>query len=325
MFVAIDNIDMDALKVEEWINTNRDANGGVISPEFAMEILTKTNHFAHIKKVLKNITKACSDENGALVVDKVLPYKDFILSVVDGREMSPQAMDDLKELAKSCNCVDELKKIDVKPKYYDKFGYRYVYSEYDLEALSGSNLKLHFMLYRVFLYDRDLSQIEAFKFKSGAEVYLSGTTNLPKFLDFSECSKVNLSCCDLSEIEEIKFRPESEVVLKYTENLPSDLDVSMCSKVALCGCDLGGFKELKFKEGAEVNLYGAKNLPQYLDLSMCSEVTLSECDLSMVKEIKLKKKTRVFLTEAKNYEGKIVYIDDDKPAVAGINKSGMEM
>ena len=69
MFVAIDNIDMDALKVEEWINTNRDANGGVISPEFAMEILTKTNHFAHIKKVISLIKKNCSDKNGELVAD----------------------------------------------------------------------------------------------------------------------------------------------------------------------------------------------------------------------------------------------------------------
>ncbi len=42
MHVKIDNQDMDALKVEEWINRTRDANGGVISPEFAMEILTKT-------------------------------------------------------------------------------------------------------------------------------------------------------------------------------------------------------------------------------------------------------------------------------------------
>ena len=38
MFVKIDNIDMDAFKVEEWINRTRDANGGVITPEFAMEI-----------------------------------------------------------------------------------------------------------------------------------------------------------------------------------------------------------------------------------------------------------------------------------------------
>ena len=78
MFVAIDNKNMDALKVEEWINPYRDDNGGVISPEFAMEILGKTNYFAHIKKVINNIKKACLDENGKLVADEVLAYKDVV-------------------------------------------------------------------------------------------------------------------------------------------------------------------------------------------------------------------------------------------------------
>ena len=85
MFVAIDNTDMDVFKVEEWINRTRDANGGVISPEFAMEILGKTNHFAHIKKVVNHIKKSCMDENGELVKDKVLAYKEFILSCIDRR------------------------------------------------------------------------------------------------------------------------------------------------------------------------------------------------------------------------------------------------
>ena len=55
MFVAIDNRDMNVFKVDGWINTTRDANGGIISPEFAMEILSKTNFHGHIKKVVKNI------------------------------------------------------------------------------------------------------------------------------------------------------------------------------------------------------------------------------------------------------------------------------
>ena len=44
MFVAINNKDMNIYDVEKWINNTRKANGGVISPEFAMEILGKTNH-----------------------------------------------------------------------------------------------------------------------------------------------------------------------------------------------------------------------------------------------------------------------------------------
>ena len=119
MFVEINNAEMDVFKVEEWINTNRDANGGVISPEFAMDILKKTNHFAHIKKVLKNITKACSDENGELVADKVLAYKEFILSCVDRREESPQAMKVLQELAETGGFKDEFDKTNDKVKIYE--------------------------------------------------------------------------------------------------------------------------------------------------------------------------------------------------------------
>ena len=43
MFVAINNTDMGLNDIEKWIKTARDANGGVISPEFAMEVLSKTN------------------------------------------------------------------------------------------------------------------------------------------------------------------------------------------------------------------------------------------------------------------------------------------
>ena len=49
MFVAINNTEMNIPQVTEWIMKTRDANGGVISPEFAMEILGKTNHFGHIR------------------------------------------------------------------------------------------------------------------------------------------------------------------------------------------------------------------------------------------------------------------------------------
>ena len=85
MFVAINNTDMGLSDIEKWIKTARDDNGGIISPEFAMEILSKTNHLGHIKKVLRNIKDNC------VTPEKIAPYREFILSCVDGREMSPNA------------------------------------------------------------------------------------------------------------------------------------------------------------------------------------------------------------------------------------------
>ena len=115
MFVAINNTDMGLNDIEKWIKTARDNNGGVISPEFAMEILSKTNHLGHIKKVLANIKKNCTTK------EEIEPYREFILSCVDGREMSPQALGMLSELASLCGCEDEFKVANGKLKIYGKF------------------------------------------------------------------------------------------------------------------------------------------------------------------------------------------------------------
>ena len=88
MFVAIDNNEMNVPQVLDWINRTKNANDNVISPEFAMEILSKTNFFGHIKAVLKNIKDRCKTK------EEILPYKEFILSCVDRREMSDEAMKD---------------------------------------------------------------------------------------------------------------------------------------------------------------------------------------------------------------------------------------
>ena len=299
MFVEIDNKDMDVFKVEEWINETRDANGGVISPEFAMDILKKTNHFAHIKKVLKNITKACSDENGELVADKVLAYKEFILSCVDGREMSPQALEMLQEMADVCEVRDEFDEKNAKPKEYDKDDCKVVVvkSKEEFEALEGNDLRIFFDADEVDLTWCDLDKVKKIRFRDGAVVDLSGAKNLPKVLDLSMCSKVDMFMCDLEGLK-LKFRDGAEVNLRYAENLPKDLDLSMCSKVNLEWCNLEGLK-LKFREGAEVSLKSAKNLPQDLDVSMCSKVDMFMCDLEGLK-LKFRDGAEVNLRYAKN-------------------------
>ena len=338
MFVAIDNKDMDALKVEEWINTNRDANGGVISPEFAMEVLGKTNHFAHIKKVINLIKKNCSDENGELVKDKVLAYREFILSAVDRREESPQAMKVLQDLAEKGGFVNEFDKVNGKTKIYElkdcenadvkiiktKKELEYLKGEEleylegeeleafegeELEALEGEDLRVFFDADKVDLKDCDLEGVEKITFREGAEVVLCWVENLPKELDLSMCSKVDLSGCNLEGVEKITFREGAVVDLYVATELPKELDVSMCSKVSLKDCDLEDL-ELKFREGAVVDLKGAMNLPKELDFSMCSKVTLSECYLGGVERIKFRDKAqeKEFMDGARGFRGKVEYV-----------------
>ena len=74
-FVAIDNEEMNIPQVTKWILDTRDATEDkIISPGFAMEVLSKTNHFGHIKMILKNISGLPDDEKKK--------YEEFVLAYV---------------------------------------------------------------------------------------------------------------------------------------------------------------------------------------------------------------------------------------------------
>ena len=326
MFVEIDNVDMDALKVEEWIKETRDANDGVITPEFAMEILTKTNHFAHIKKILKNITKACMDENGELVKDKVLAYKEFILSCVDDREMSPQAMKILQEMADVCGVRDEFDELKSKePKKCDRDECLSIVikTREDIKALKNNNLRVFFDADEVNVKGVNFKKVKSIKCRKGAVIDLSKAKNLPKYLDLSMCSKVDLRRCDFKEVEKIEFAEEADIDLNYAKNLPKDLDVSMCSRVSLRYCFLGGLS-LRFREGASVNLSCAYALPKELDLSMCSKVDLQDCYFGEVERIKFGEGCEVNLNMAVNLPKELDFPMFSKVDLRRCNLSGVE-
>ena len=267
MFVAIDNKDKSPIDVEDLIQITR--SNGEITPEFAMEVLSLTNHSTNIKKLVRAIKDKCKTK------EDILPYKDFILSCVDSREVSEEALADLRDIASLCGCDKEFEVAKDMPKFYGKMDcnetdVKVVKSREEFEALEGENLKVYF-----------------------------------------DADNVDLSWCDLEGLN-LKFREGAEVDLGYAKNLPKDLDVSMCDAVRLSGCDLEGIN-LKFREGAEVDLSRAKNLPKVLDLSKCSNVRMSGCDLSSVYEIKLKDKTQQmkFTRDAKNFDGKVNFVGDE--------------
>ena len=288
MFVAINNKDMNIFKVDEWINTTRDANGGVISPEFAMELLSKTNFYGHIKKVLRNISEKCTTR------EQLMPYKEFILSSVDGREMSGEAFDYLCEMADLCECREEFDVANDKPKIYSKYLCerrliaKTVTNQDELMALDEGWYDVYFDANPVDLYNCDLSQVEKLKFKYGAKVYLNESYNFPEVLDLSSSYLVDLE-----------------------------------------GCDFRGVKEIKFAKGAEVYLGGARNLPEVLDLSMDPLVVgLTGDNLCSVKKIKFRdeEQEKEFMNGIKNYSGKVVYVgengDCEREKVEKKEKSG---
>ena len=304
MFVEIDNAEMNAQKVDELINHTRKANGGVISPEFSMEILSKTNHIANIKKVIKNIKSNCVDENGVLVPEKIAPYREFILSCVDGREQSKMIMSDLTELAEACGCKDELEKSNKKEKVYSKQdcdNTMIVINKFeDLNAyLKRDKLSVVVDAYEFKVEAGYMCNISRLKFKKPTIVEMYYLT-CPKKMDFSNCPDVSLAWSDLCDVKEIKFMEGSEVCMQMSKHLPAKLDFSNCIFVNLGGCDFKSVEDIKFRNGSEVKLRGAHHLPEVLDLSKCSIVDLSEADLSGVKEIKFMKGANVKLFRARN-------------------------
>ena len=246
MFVAINNNEMSAPRVLDWINRTKNANNNIISPEFAMEILSKTNFYGHIKKVLKNIKENCKTK------DEILPYREFLLSCINRREMSPDAMKDLQELAVLCECEDELKGVN---------RWRKLYKIHDCEGVT-------------------VDSKEKFKELKGEGLKV-----------FFCADEVCLSECDLSKADSINFVERASVDLSRAKNFPKDLDLSSCSTVKLDQADLSGVKEIKFAKYSNVSIDKATIDVEYLDLSHCSDVKgLADCWLRNIKKIRLKDK-----------------------------------
>ena len=328
MFVPIDNVDMGVFKVDEWINHTRDASEGkLISPEFAMEILSKTNNFANIKKVLRNIRENCTTK------EQLLPYKEFVLSCVDGREMSGEALASLQEMAKVCECEEEFDKLNAKPKFYDKKdcdNAKVVRSDEDIKKLVGHKVKAYFDMDSVKFGDSALEDVIAVSFKKGSKVKISNllfepekmdvsgcayfyaeacnlsnilelsfgedtrvhivlANKLSRNLDFSKCASVILQACGASTFDEFKLKDGADFTLCSVLDLPSNLNLSNCSKLVIKSCDLSKVEELKFREGADIKLENITEMPESLDISMCHKVNIYKCDLSRVKELKFGK------------------------------------
>ncbi len=296
MFVAIDNKDMDALEIEKWINANRDENGGIISPEFAMEILTKTNYFAHIKKVLKNIKDNCKTS------EEIAPYKEFILASIEGREVSPQAMADLVDLAEKGGFVDEFNECEKEVK---KYTYR-VCNTIDVESVAELNkeaknnraITYHHKrdFYDVEIENVDLSNVEVLNFDARSRNLYFTSCRLPKIIDTSIFrGRVFFRNCDLKNLQKLHFFEQVDMFFQNCVNLPEWLDISKFSEINFGGSDLANLKELKFKDGAQVYLSRAYNLPKDIDFSKCSQVFLENTkglkgvvDLSHLKDLKVK-------------------------------------
>ena len=323
MFVEIDNNEMNVFDIEKLINTTRDANGGIITPDFAMEILSKTNHFGHIKKVLKHIKEKCK------TAEEIAPYKEFILSCVDGREISPQAMEILQNLVEKCDEefqkefaeVDKKRKIfrlsDCKVCYTDveegKFefeGYDTVifYSTRNNISLFGPNYEFPkvldvSLLNSVTFHKADVSNVENFRFKKDGLVQFEYCEKFNKKISLSSCKILDITNSNLTGIEELKTAGIKEICVSNPmgEFVPSTVDLSSCDKLSFKKVDFDNFDELKIKEGAEAVFDTCSGLPSNLGISSFRKFHISNYSLSRFNDVSFRDGADIALEMCRNF------------------------
>ena len=305
MFVEIENRDMNEHNVDKWIKLTRKDSGDIISPEFAMKILSKTNHIANIKTVLKNIKAQCVDENKKLVLELVLPYREFILSCVDGREQSEMIMSDLIELAEACGCKEELETINNNEKVYSNTECQtfIVTNPIELEeALAQqkkgtiiARLNIDESLPFVAFENMDFSNVKELSIVSSSEVCLNNVKNLPKKIDVSEISFISIEECDFSRVEEFKIKEKAIVYILNSSNLKGIWDFSKTDQVTLDGSDFSQAEVIKLGKRSFIN---RTIVPKVVDVTMMEGGSIT-ADWSCNERCVMKKGTGIqFAAEA---------------------------
>ncbi len=339
MFVKIHNMDMSVIDIDGWIKRRRNENG--MSPEFAMEVLSKTNHYGNIKTVLNCIEK--------LPLEEQIKYKEFVVSAVCYRETSKDTFDRLLKLAVDGgyeNYFAENNNIGIKSIIYKKDDCK-VFLIGHMEEFS-TDMKM---------YDSLAIDSRTLWEKGGGALEFSAS-GLPKRVSFEEWSEYSFSnSCfegvkelnlggysESAKFENIEIMPERVVIDNINDVRFSHCDFSKikkakisCERLVLRDCsgfegfkyfevnnlfcdykvDLSAIEKLKVKKGGSlIFVYGGK-LPKYLDLSEAGLVGLGEIkDFSNVEEIKFmnkEQKEKVCNGRAlsKDMENKIVYVTQD--------------
>lgn len=130
-FVLIENIEDSVFKIDYWIKkTRNESSDEKITPDFAMKVLTKTNHFSHINIILNNIGEKCCS------IKERLEYKEFVLSAIEGREQTKAIKEYLRDLAKEGGYEKEFDDADSKKKVY---GIRDYKMNYFIEIKDSTN------------------------------------------------------------------------------------------------------------------------------------------------------------------------------------------
>ena len=293
-FVKIENFTLSPIEIDTILKKERNATGG-ISPLFAYEILKKTNHYANLKFILKEIDKVPDEE-------KFL-YKSFVLGAIEQRAHVKSVYEGLRNLAVAGGYLDEFTYADHWRKVYFPKSCKVFYPSYvSGKILTESDKKYDTIFIApneddIIDYNNPLSN-NHLKFR---KLMLSKDEVLPQYVYIEGFNEICFAGCDLSKVEDISLSSHVEL---HFENL--ELDDTFLKLVRknkffyIYACDFDKIKNqrLEFKEGAEVELFCSKNLPEVMDFSKCNIFRGDTTSYEGVKEVIFGKETGVDLDRA---------------------------
>ena len=301
--------DLTPVNVGTFIIEERKKNGGYINPDIAIETLMRSNHYANIKFLIKEIYRLPEEER------KQFEY--FVVEAVNGRETSEKCFEELQKLAREIGCIEIFDEVNARPKRYkyDDCGLYTVFFPEELKNILGikKNILADFKnIENVELYFCDLKGVNRFIFKKGSivsfgkefftfDVTSEGAYNFPKKMDVSDVHKFFADKCDFNGTEDFIINKTNLISLKKIKGdkkLPKNIVISDCNEVYFNWSDFDGVESLKLNKVHMCNFDYATTLPEVLDLSDCDEVYFTNCDLTNVKEIKFKKGAFAYFCKA---------------------------
>lgn len=306
-------------------------NRNNLTPDFILDILSKTNHYANIKKILKMITlpaqnKDNTEEENYKELQKIAKeYKDVLLKVADAREHSPQNYATLRQIASAGGYLEEFNNIDKNYKIYGIKENKVIYGtktqdfitnlgQYDILICDAPNQE-------VFIDQADGIKryiIDAFSVTfarsdlTEAELKTAPNTNITFHSSYIDIHKLEIPSnsvtleastrvYDYDNVEAIHFNAKNVTLASTTDIRKKLYDFSRTERVYI-DTPLYGIEKFIFKPDSTISMKWSSNFPEKLDFSMCKEVYLNYSDLTGVSEIKFKNEEQKnrFLTDAKS-------------------------
>ena len=287
MFVRIKNEGLDISEVDSWIKRSRDGSvDKKISPELAMEILSKTNHRAHIKTVLRNINDNCMSD------EEMAPYKDFILACIDGREVSPQVLINLRQMADACHISKEFEEVNKKDKFYGEIDCE----KAEIVVRTNGTFEDDISDYSVARFEYDKNHDGCYDVKCSSSCKLSRTCDFSSTKDGKIGHYISLSNnVDLANVDKLIFGENDKVEFGFYDRIPHIKSASW-----------------------SIRSYHVHNLHGKIDVSMCNLVDFSGCDFKDVEELKTENVKSLDFKYATNFFKKYHFKNNESINLSGI-------